>query len=96
MDFNISLVDEGIAINPTMQLLNYQFSHPNSSVYLLPINQMIAINHNSDRSPSGEAPNAKLRWATWNTKSNYVFQRPLHDLKKVRFGYTSYVSVVRS
>jgi hypothetical protein len=84
MDFNLSLVDDAVPINPSMQLLNYQFSHPKSTVYLLPINQMIGINHNSARSDSGQVPNAKLRWATWNKKSIYALQRPLEDLKKVR------------
>jgi hypothetical protein len=63
--------------------LNYQFSHPDSSVYFFPINQVIAINHNSNRSEDGTAPNAKLQWATWNRKSAYYLERPLHDLKNV-------------
>lgn len=84
MDFNLTLVDGDIPINPSMQLLNYQFSHPKSSVYFLPINQMIAINHNSARTVHGQPPNAKLRWASWNKKSVYALQRPLDDLKKVR------------
>ena len=84
MEMNVSLVDEEVEINPTFQLLNYQFSHPESSVYFVPINQMIGINHNSDRSDAGQTPNAKLQWATWNTKSLYALLRPLEDLKKVR------------
>jgi len=82
MNFNLSLVDDDIPISPSMQILNYQFSHPKSSIYLLPINQMIGINHNSARSASGQPPNAKLRWAAWNKKSVYALQRPLDDLKK--------------
>jgi hypothetical protein len=83
MEMNVSLVEVDIPINPTMQLLNYQMSHPKSSVYFLPINQMVAINHNSARIAGGLAPNAKMRWASWNRKSNYSLQRPLDDLKKV-------------
>eukprot|EP00548_Thalassiothrix_antarctica_P010222 CAMPEP_0194155524 /NCGR_PEP_ID=MMETSP0152-20130528/64960_1 /TAXON_ID=1049557 /ORGANISM="Thalassiothrix antarctica, Strain L6-D1" /LENGTH=284 /DNA_ID=CAMNT_0038862469 /DNA_START=83 /DNA_END=934 /DNA_ORIENTATION=- len=82
MNFNLSSVNEDIKINPTMQMLNYQFSNPNSSIYFLPINQMLAINHNNDRRPSGKIPNAKLKWAEWDKKSKYVLQRPLEDLRK--------------
>jgi len=84
MEMNISLIGVDIPVNPTMQLLNYQMSHPKSSLYLLPINQMVAINHNSARFAGGVAPNAKLQWASWNRKSHYSLQRPLEDLKKVR------------
>jgi hypothetical protein len=84
MEMNTSLVGVDNLINPTMQLLNYQMSHPKSSAYFLPINQMVAINHNSARFAGGMAPNAKLQWASWNRKSHYSLQRPLEDLQKVR------------
>jgi len=75
-ELNSTDVTEGLTVNPTMQMLNYQFSHAQSSLYLLPINQMAAINH------AGSATNAKLQWATWDKKSSYYLQRPMEDLKK--------------
>jgi hypothetical protein len=83
MKFDFDIASNSSEINPWMQLLNYEFSHPKSSVYFLPINQMSGINHNSERLDSGKPPNARLRWATWNSKSNYMLQRPLEDLKRV-------------
>jgi hypothetical protein len=70
-------------INNISLFLNYQFSHPDSSVFFFPINQVIAINHNSDRSKGGVEPNAQIRWATWNRKSTYFLERPIQDLKNV-------------
>jgi hypothetical protein len=77
------LMSNEVHINPTVLLLNYAFSHPNSSVYLVPITPMIAINHNSHRMKNGVTPNAKLAWAFWNRKSSYVLQRNLEELKQV-------------
>lgn len=75
---------QGLAdMNNISLFLNYQFSHPNSSVFFFPINQAIAINHNSDRRKGGNPPNAKLEWATWNRKSMYYLARPLQDLENV-------------
>jgi hypothetical protein len=77
------LMNDDVHINPTALLLNYAFSHPNTSVYLIPITPMVAINHNSARMKDGVQPNAKLAWATWSRKSNYVLQRNLEELKQV-------------
>ena len=74
----------GTEINDQLLFLNYQFSHPNSSVYFFPITHAFMFNHNSPRMPGGKTPNAQLRWATWNKKSSYFLQRPLEDLEKVR------------
>jgi len=72
-------------INNISLFLNYQFSHPDSSVFFFPINQVIAINHNSDRSKGGVEPNAQIRWATWNRKSTYFLERPIQDLKNEHY-----------
>jgi len=68
-------------INPLMQMLNYQFTHADSLVHFLPINQVIAINHNSKRMPNGQQPNVEIRWASWDKRSSYYLERPLEDLK---------------
>jgi hypothetical protein len=87
MRFNITEENKefiGTEINDHLLLLNYQFSHPNSSVYFFPITHAFMFNHNSPRVSEGQKPNAQLRWATWNKKSSYFLQRPLEDLEKVR------------
>jgi len=87
MSLNVTKANEtmvGAEINPQLLFLNYQFSHPQSSVYFFPINHGYIFNHNSRMMPGGQAPNAQLRWSNWNKKSNYFLQRPLEDLKKVR------------
>eukprot|EP00547_Thalassionema_nitzschioides_P014871 CAMPEP_0194250442 /NCGR_PEP_ID=MMETSP0158-20130606/23056_1 /TAXON_ID=33649 /ORGANISM="Thalassionema nitzschioides, Strain L26-B" /LENGTH=1173 /DNA_ID=CAMNT_0038987265 /DNA_START=46 /DNA_END=3570 /DNA_ORIENTATION=- len=65
--------------------LNYQFTHPRSSVFFFPITHAFMFNHNSKRSSEGQEPNAMLRWASWNKKSQYFLKRPLDDLKKERY-----------
>mmetsp|Transcript_28209 Transcript_28209/g.65302 ORF Transcript_28209/g.65302 Transcript_28209/m.65302 type:complete len:308 (+) Transcript_28209:537-1460(+) len=69
-------------VNPKMLFLNYQFSHPNSSLFLFPINHALAINHNSNRAAGGKPPNAKLQWSTKSKKAAYYRERPLQDLKQ--------------
>jgi hypothetical protein len=70
-------------INEFQLFLNYQFTHPQSSVYFFPITHAFIFNHNSERMTDGKKPNAILRWANWSKKSNYVLQRSLDDLRKV-------------
>jgi hypothetical protein len=70
--------------NPVKLSLNYHFGHPESSVFFLPINQMLLINHASNRTKAGLHPNAEIRWST-DSKSSYYLQRPLEDLEKVKY-----------
>lgn len=70
-------------MNEHSLFLNYQFTHPQSSVFFFPITHAFMFNHNSKRLPEGKEPNAMLRWASWNKKSQYFLKRPLEDLKKV-------------
>lgn len=81
----------GTELNDKLLFLNYQFTHPDSSVFFFPINHAFVFNHNSERLPGGTKPNARLRWATWNKKSNYFLRRPLEDLKKVSRRYAVWV-----
>ena len=89
----------GTELNDKLLLLNYQFTHPNSSVYFFPINHAFIFNHNSERLQGGAKPNARMRWATWNKKSNYFLRRPLEDLEKVSAQYplrfVAYTHVLR-
>jgi hypothetical protein len=71
-------------INEKLLFLNYQFSHPRSSVYFFPISHAFMFNHDSERVNGGTRPNAELRWADWSKKSQYFLQKPLEDLMKVR------------
>ncbi len=71
-------------INSMQLLYNYQYSHKNSSLFLVPLNQVTAINHNSKRKMSGKEPNARVEFSTTEKKSMYFQSLPLEDLKKVR------------
>ena len=55
-------------------LMNYHFGY--GDLYLLPTTSLTAVNHRRE-------PNAELRFATWNRKSNYFLRRPLEDLRRV-------------
>ena len=83
----VNAVSVGMELNDQILFLNYQFTHPNSSVYFFPINHAFIFNHNSERMSGGVKPNARMRWAPWNKKSNYILRRPLEDLEKVRSKY---------
>ena len=75
-------------VNPIKLMYNYHFGHPNSTAFFFPGTTAISINHNSNRnSASGwKEANVKLQWASsWDKKTRYFLQRPLEDLKKVRF-----------
>ena len=73
-------------INTVNLALNYQFSHPDSSLYLFPTTSAILINHRSANQRWGGAkPNAELRWSTTDEKSAYFLQRTLEDLKKEHY-----------
>lgn len=71
-------------INSFQLLYNYQYGHKNSSLFLLPLNQVTAINHNSKRKMSGKEPNARVEFSSTEKKSMYFQSLPLEDLKKVR------------
>ena len=77
----------GTELNDKLLFLNYQFTHPNSSVYFFPTTPAFIFNHNSERVSGGTKPNARMRWATWSKKSNYFLRRPLEDLEKVSANY---------
>jgi hypothetical protein len=67
----------------TQLIYNYQYGHPDSSVLFFPTNTAITINHKRPRNPSGDLPNAELRWSTRDNRSSYFLQRPLEALKDV-------------
>ena len=73
-------------INTINLALNYQFSHPGSSLYLFPTTSALLINHRSaNQRWGGTKPNAELRWSTTDRKSAYFLQRTLEDLKKEHY-----------
>jgi hypothetical protein len=69
--------------NKKQLFYNYCFGHNMSSAMFFPLNQILAINHNSNRMASGKEPNARVEFSTKYRKSRYVLRRPLDELKKV-------------
>ena len=66
--------------------LNYQFSHPESSLHLFPTTSALLVNHRSaNQRWGGIKPNAELRWSTTDRKSVYFLQRTLEDLRKEHY-----------
>ena len=84
-DFHLlRLPDTRNSTKPSL-IYNYHFGHRDSSILFYPVSQMIAINHNSRTMPGGKAANAKVQFSTDDKKSRYLLQRPLEDIKKVRY-----------
>ncbi|KAG7370513.1 SET methyltransferase domain containing protein [Nitzschia inconspicua] len=67
-------------INSKQLMTNYHFGHPNSTILFLPLTQMIAVNHNSDRMKSGTASNARVEFSKRDAKTRYLLQRPIEDV----------------
>lgn len=82
--FNMSEEDLLKGINRKQLVYNYMWSHPESSLLLLPINAAVTINHASERGEKGRGPNAELKWSKTDKKSMYYQQSRLDELKKVR------------
>lgn len=68
-------------------LLNYCFGHPQSSLLLCPMTNVVLMNHCSSRSVGegncGEnGPNAKIKWASsWDTNTPVWLEKSLDDIK---------------
>ncbi|KAL3894422.1 MAG: hypothetical protein SGARI_007747, partial [Bacillariaceae sp.] len=74
-------------INPLQLMVNYNFGHANSSILFLPLTQMIAINHNSERmEDGGKAPNARVTFSKQgDAKTRYLLHRPLQDILSEKY-----------
>ena len=72
------------AVNTKALFLNYQFSHPDSSVYFFPLSHAAMINHGSNRGGPFQSPNAAIRWSSMSNKGAYFLYRPLSALEEVR------------
>ena len=84
-DFHLlRLPDTSNSTEPSL-VYNYHFGHRDSSILFFPVSQMIAINHNSRAMPNGKAANAKIQFNTDDKRSRYLLNRPLEDIKKVRY-----------
>jgi hypothetical protein len=69
--------------NPKQLMINYHFGNKNSTILFLPINQMNATNHNSNRKWGGQEPNARVEFSPRDQKEQYYLGRPMDDVRKV-------------
>lgn len=81
LQMNISTI--GRQTNEFQLMTNYHLGHANSSVLFFPINQAIAINHNSERREGGIGPNARVQFSTSDKRSMYFQSLPLEDILEV-------------
>mmetsp|Transcript_8667 Transcript_8667/g.19052 ORF Transcript_8667/g.19052 Transcript_8667/m.19052 type:complete len:513 (-) Transcript_8667:185-1723(-) len=85
---NVKLQDASPGILADKQVFyNYMYSHPKSSLFFMPVNAGIVINHSSARKNNGKLPNARLAWSQTDKKTKYFLNKAPEDLLKE--GYAS-------
>jgi len=62
---------------------NYHWSHPNSSILFLPLNDALMINHGSPRKDGAFHPNVELRWSRTDKRTMYMVKQSIDDVRKV-------------
>ena len=68
-------------------LLNYCFSHQQSTLLLCPTSHAALINHKSDKAKENECydgPNAYYRWSEWDNTTQEWLTLSLEDMEEVR------------